>query len=941
MGSVGSFYWLVDSSFMTLTCLFFLDFPFEVWSAYNFDSLSYLSVTESYDELFGPSPRAVISRTGTIDFTDYLPTVSDETTASDLENIKEYLSNYILSIEANRDSSITQSLSSASFNPRNEPLSVINYPIINFVNHTVSFYDNYKNESTIGDNSSSSNSSGSYPVVGLLTVYFFWRDLIRNILPPESDGMVCVLENGCNQSFTYEINGPDVVFLGPGDLHDISFSHMMRSRTFAELAQHAPNGRQYTGVPLGGKTCPYVIKIFPSVKTEAAYESTNPLVFTVCAILIFLFTSGVFLVYDVCVEKRQQKVMDTAIQSSENVSLLEQMVKERTHKLVETNTRLEEANRRVTRASAAQLEHFACMSHEIRTPLNCIIGLSSLLLDTELNSMQEESMRMIVTSGDLLLTVVNDVLDYSKLESGNVSIKIVRSNLQDTLGAVVQSIEARARPKSLTIRAVYDPRIGENILMDCRRLQQILYNLLGNAVKFSNPGGTIDLTVSLVPTEGNDDETNVHGHTYVPKREDEVLRTDSVIVYENLNASSQSVKRRSSSYKLVHRTSQTDNGVSASSFFTAALTDTTICFVVKDCGKGIERKDFKKIFEPFRQASSETERVYGGTGLGLAVTAKLVTGFGGSISVDSCEGEWSEFTVRLPYRDTPCNVEQLTKQLNDTTILLIDDNEVNVQDVSNLFQQCHISYICYATMDDMAKAINSSNLLRSRRTYICLSHELLYEDSSYRVLADQVRSVLLTFGPKYCVKESKGHYRSLTQILPSVLLGSFNTFIDAMLNEIQQNDRNPSETEEIAAKRVNYHRSSSKLFQDNPEDIRIMMAEDNIINQKVLLRILTRLGYKNVVIANNGKEACDEEEKQFYDVILMDVQMPIMSGIEACRIITTRTTTNHPKPKIVFVTAHVSDAFEAECRNAGGADFLPKPFNITDIQNCLQRNKSQ
>ena len=117
-----------------------------------------------------------------------------------------------------------------------------------------------------------------------------------------------------------------------------------------------------------------------------------------------------------------------------------------------------------------------------------------------------------------------------------------------------------------------------------------------------------------------------------------------------------------------------------------------------------------------------------------------------------------------------------------------------------------------------------------------------------------------------------------------------------------------------------------------------MMAEDNKINQKVLLRILNRLGYSNIDIVENGKEACDLEENQYYDIILMDVQMPVMSGIEACHIIMNRTSTNHPKPKIVFVTAHVSDVFEAECRAAGGADFLPKPFNISDIENCLHRN---
>jgi signal transduction histidine kinase len=165
------------------------------------------------------------------------------------------------------------------------------------------------------------------------------------------------------------------------------------------------------------------LRLYPSVTLEEAHTTNNPIVFTTVVVLIFVFTSAVFIFYDICVERRQRKVMNTAVRSTASVSLLERMVKERTCKLEETNARLAEANRRVTRASAAQLEHFACMSHEIRTPLNCVIGLSSLLLDTGLNPMQEESMRMIVSSGDSLLTVVNDVLDYSKLESATLKLR--------------------------------------------------------------------------------------------------------------------------------------------------------------------------------------------------------------------------------------------------------------------------------------------------------------------------------------------------------------------------------------------------------------------------------------------------------------------------------------------------------------------------------------
>jgi signal transduction histidine kinase len=275
------------------------------------------------------------------------------------------------------------------------------------------------------------------------------------------------------------------------------------------------------------------LRLYPSVTLEEAHTTNNPIVFTTVVVLIFVFTSAVFIFYDICVERRQRKVMNTAVRSTASVSLLERMVKERTCKLEETNARLAEANRRVTRASAAQLEHFACMSHEIRTPLNCVIGLSSLLLDTGLNPMQEESMRMIVSSGDLLLTVVNDVSDYSKLESGNFEIQIQRSNLQETLQAVVHSIETKALPKQLSVRALYDPKIGEFVHMDCIRLQQIMYNLLGNAVNFSHPGGTIDLSIMLCPASTT---KAVRNDAYPVDENEEVYRANSLFTHRSFGS---------------------------------------------------------------------------------------------------------------------------------------------------------------------------------------------------------------------------------------------------------------------------------------------------------------------------------------------------------------------------------------------------------------------
>jgi signal transduction histidine kinase/CheY-like chemotaxis protein len=871
--------------------------PLAVFSTYNWDALAYTSVSDALPELLGPK-RVVISKVSNLADEDDPVSVAESFAAVDY--IKDF-------IKEGDDPS--------------EPFSVITFPMIDDAADYVSLFDEETGEP-----------NGNHTVVGLFTMMFFWRDLIRDILPVGSDGTVCVFENACNQTFTYEIYGPDVRYLGRDDLHDPQYEHMGVSLKFSDLAETSANGRQYTGLPLGGELCPYTLRVYPSTTLEEDHTTNNPVIFTISAVLIFVFTSAVFLIYDVCVERRQRKVMNTALQSTANVSLLERMVKERTRKLEEANARLEEANRRVTRASAAQLEHFACMSHEIRTPLNCIIGLSSLLLDTCLGPMQEESMRMIVSSGDLLLTVVNDVLDYSKLESGNVDIQLVRSNLQDTLNAVVRSIEAKARPKNLSIRTLYDPAIGEFVLMDCRRLQQILYNLLGNAIKFSYTGGTIDLSVSLVLRSAACGATaDVRGHTYSTNKINEELRTESGLVYASTDGQggvtgSESPKQRSSSFKMTTIPTPDEPLPNASNAM--ASTDKMIRFVVRDTGKGIERKDFEAIFLPFRQASAETERVYGGTGLGLAVTAKLATSLGGSISVDSCEGEWSEFTVDLPFQNEPVDIDVLARKLRNTTILLIDDDSANVSDVAHVFRQCQLDFFNYASMGEMVSSVEKTEFLQPSRSYICLVHEGLYEATSYQTLAKAAKTVLLTYGPKYAVKGSKCHYQSLLQVLPSVLMESLCSLVQSLPTApLQSGTATP--------------RSSRNFASDVPvENRRILIAEDNKINQKVLLRILQRLGFENVDIVDDGKQACDIELQKAFDIILMDIQMPFMSGIEACKEILRRKS-GHPKPKIIFVTAHVSDVSEAECRAAGGVDFLPKPFNISDIGNCLQRNTQQ
>lgn len=626
-------------------------------------------------------------------------------------------------------------------------------------------------------------------------------------------------------------------------------------------------------------------------------------------------------------------LLDAYCQNQERKDLInnsEERVRVRIQELQLVNTNLEDANRRVLESSAAQMQHFACMSHEIRTLLNGIIGLSSLLQETKLSAMQAESLNMIVNSGDLLLTVVNDVLDYSKLESGNVEIEIRQSNLQETLNSFVHSIETKAQDKQLTVRTFYDTALPEFVTTDSRRLQQIMYNLLGNAIKFSEEGSVVELHVTLCDAMSSsvqgEDENEHDAADFCPHSPCE----SSCVPFSCTHTSSRYLRKNASGcfasdFPLQSSTSLDSEASSASSWSSHAKneleTEQVIRFIVKDYGRGIAKKDFARIFKPFRQASVETERVYGGTGLGLTITAKLAKALGGMIDVDSKEGEWSKFTVDLPFRETPADISSIAQRLQTTTILLVHKDTESLVQVKDYFRRYNVDFLHFTNLDEMETRIMEQGFLLQERSYICLVDEDLYSPEPVELLSNLSKSILLTFGPSYSVKESQGHYRCLVQVLPSVFFDSLGGYHESLTTDRRG----------LLAKAF-----SNVLMNSVPyESWRVLIAEDNLVNQKVLQRMLTRLGLVVIDIVGDGQQAVDREASHEYDIVLMDMQMPVMDGIDACKLICSRQG-GHPKARVIFVTAHASSSYEEECTKAGGIDFLPKPFNLRDVEKCFQ-----
>jgi len=423
----------------------------------------------------------------------------------------------------------------------------------------------------------------------------------------------------------------------------------------------------------------------------------------------------------------------------------------------------------------------------------------------------------------------------------------------------------------LHVRTFYDVTVPEYITTDKQRLQQILFNLLGNAVKFSKEGGVIELTFTVIPKSS--------------------AASSSGTVEEVC-----------------------DNP-------TPADGPLLLRMIVKDYGKGIDRKDFQNIFEPFHQVPGEQEASSaGGTGLGLSISSRLAKGIGGSITVDSELGSWSSFTVDIPC-DEATNIVELSQRLQNTTVCLVDNDSEDAARVSTICEGYRVNLVVASSLSALEAQLTNHGALPAHQSYICLCRNDLYDSTQYRAWLQKIDTklvILLTFGSfTIDCEDSLGHYQSLLEVLPCELIRAMVEHLDVSA-PTQEND--------------------SFEQQLSLGALRILIAEDNVVNQKVLMRILQHIGIQNVMVVDNGLKAVEREASQAFDVVLMDMQMPVMDGIDACKIIVARTRSKkspHDNASVIFVTATVSDNFRELCVKAGADGFVAKPCNVQDFRKCL------
>ncbi|GGB78855.1 response regulator [Dyadobacter sediminis] len=551
----------------------------------------------------------------------------------------------------------------------------------------------------------------------------------------------------------------------------------------------------------------------------------------------------------VMAELQQEAQLSTERKNSEQIQ------RKINEELRMSNAQLEAARQQADQANLAKSTFLATMSHEIRTPMNGVIGMTTLLQQTALTEEQHEFTETIAICGETLIGVINNVLDFSKIESGHLELEQVDFNLRQSIEDVLDMFGGKAALIGIDLVYQIDESVPVQIVHDDFRLRQILINLVGNAIKFTQ-----------------------HGEVCVS-------------VHVENKAFDQELQLR---------------------------------FDVRDTGIGIPRDKVDRLFKAFSQVDSSTTRKYGGSGLGLAIVKKLVNLMGGQIRVSSepLKGSTFSFTIKT-HRGTDQIKERINYEMAEykgKKILVVDDNATNLSILKHQLENWQLRPLITTSGKEALKILEENqdvDLVITDMQMPVMDGVMLgtkirhYDQHTPLILLSSVGEELETYQK---------------QLFTSILTKPFRQRILSrhIINALQGKIKTNIEPEH---------------FYKNPVDfslhhpIEILVVDDNMVNQHMVVRLLQKMGYKPDV-SNNGQQAVKAANLKTYDLILMDIQMPVMDGLEATRLIRKML---ERQPTIIALTANTLEDIEQQCLDAGMNDYMGKPIRLDELTSKIKK----